>query len=198
MRIVVRREEAADWRRVEEVARKAFAYPERIARGGIGCPYEHWIVHELRRRDGVGELSLVALTDGEIAGHIIGSRGRIETPGGKNIPVLDFGPLSVLPQRQRQDVGKALMGALIGRAREMGFGAIIFFGRPEYYPQFGFVEASRYGLTDCFGENDPAFMTMELIAGYLSHVRGGRFIESDIYDDSHNADAVRIFDRLLF
>lgn len=198
MRIVVRREEAADWRRVEEVARKAFAYPERIARGGIGCPYEHWIVHELRRRDGVGELSLVALTDGEIAGHIIGSRGRIETPGGKNIPVLDFGLFSVLPQRQRQGVGKALMGALIGRAREMGFGAIIFFGRPEYYPQFGFVEASRYGLTDCFGENDPAFMAMELIAGYLSHVRGGRFIESDIYDDSHNADAVRIFDRLLF
>ena len=140
----------------------------------------------------------MALTDGEIAGHIIGSRGRIETPGGKNIPVLDLGPLSVLPQRQRQGVGKALMGALIGRARETGFGAIIFFGRPEYYPQFGFVEASRYGLTDCFGENDPAFMAMELIAGYLSHVRGGRFIESDIYDDSHNADAVRIFDRLLF
>ena len=35
---------------------KAFAYPDRIERGGIGCPYEHWMVNELRKRDGILEL----------------------------------------------------------------------------------------------------------------------------------------------
>ena len=35
---------------VEEITREAFSYPGRIGRGGIGCPYEHWMVHALRER----------------------------------------------------------------------------------------------------------------------------------------------------
>mgnify|MGYP000437707381 FL=1 len=42
MDIIIRCENRKDYRRVEEITRKAFAYPERIERGGIGCPYEHW------------------------------------------------------------------------------------------------------------------------------------------------------------
>jgi hypothetical protein len=60
LEIIVRNENKKDYRRVEAITRKAFAYPDRIERGGIGCPYEHWMVHELRRRDGILELSLVA------------------------------------------------------------------------------------------------------------------------------------------
>ena len=60
MEIIVRNENQKDYRRVEEITREAFAYPDRIERGGIGCPYEHWMVHELRKRDGILELSLVA------------------------------------------------------------------------------------------------------------------------------------------
>ena len=80
----------------------------------------------------------------------------------------------------------------------MGFGAILFFGRPEYYPQFGFVEASEFGITDCNGYNYPAFMAMELQSKYLSNARGGKYYESDIYDDEKNSESVKEFNRIFF
>lgn len=195
MDIVVRIEEIKDYHRVEEITREAFSYPGRIEQGGIDSPYEHWMVHELRKRDGIMELSLVAEADGQLVGHIICSNARIETPDRRIVHVLDFGPISVLPQYQRQGVGKALMHSMIDNARSLGYGAIMFFGRPEYYPQFGFIEAAEYGVTDCCGENYPAFMAMELKKGYLADVRGGKYYESDIYDDSKNGEAVKEFDK---
>ncbi len=150
MDISIRTEQEKDHRRVEEVTRAAFSYPERIERGGIGCPYEHWMVHELRRRDGIPELSLVAEVDNIVIGHIICSKAEVRTFD-SIIPVLNFGPLSVLPEYQRKGVGKALIKSMICKAAELGFGAILFFGRPEYYPQFGFKEASAWQITDSDG-----------------------------------------------
>lgn len=196
MDISIRKEQEKDYRRVEEIIREAFSYPGRIERGGIGCPYEHWMVHALRERDGIPELSLVAETDHKIAGHIICSKAEVRTPDDV-IPVLNFGPLSVLPSYQGKGVGKALIKSMICKATELGFGAILFFGRPEYYPQFGFREASAWGITDSDGYNYPAFMGMELVPGYLSCAKGGKYYESDIYDDSLNRDKVKAYDRLF-
>ena len=191
----VRLEEEKDYRRVEEITRAAFGYPDRIKRGQIGCPYEHWMVHELRYRDGIMALSLVAqLEDGTIVGHIIFSNAVVKK-GNQSLPVLNFGPLSVLPEYQRIGVGRALIQAMIGRAKRLDYGAILFFGRPEYYPQFGFKEAEVYGIADAEGYNYPAFMAMELKEGYLKEVRGGNFFESDIYNDEQNRETVRAFDR---
>ncbi|HIV18655.1 MAG TPA: N-acetyltransferase [Candidatus Merdivicinus intestinigallinarum] len=194
MDIFVRLEEQKDYRTVEEITRLAFSNPGRIQRGGIGCPFEHWMVHELRLRDGIRELSLVAEAGHQLAGHIIGSNAVVKTRE-KVIPVLNFGPLSVLPEYQRKGVGKALVKALIGRAKDLGYGAILFFGRPEYYPQFGFQEASVFGVTDSQGQNCSAFMGMELVPGYLSQAAGGRFSESDIYDDALNREQAKAYDR---
>lgn len=197
MNILVREEEKNDYRRVEEITRLAFSYPGRVERGGIGCPYEHWMVNELRKRDGILPLSLVAVDESseneEIVGHIICSKAEVRWDGGVT-PVLNLGPISVLPEKQRCGVGKALMYALIERAKKLGYGAILFFGRPEYYPQFGFKEASEFGVTDSEGYNYPAFMGMELIPGYLKEARGGKFYESDIYNDELNRETVRAFD----
>ena len=112
MNLLIRNECEQDSRRVEEITRAAFSYPGRIEQGGIGCPYEHWMVHELRQRDGVPGLSLVAELDHTVVGHIICSRAEVRTPDAV-LPVLDFGPISVLPEYQRMGVGKALMGALL-------------------------------------------------------------------------------------
>lgn len=193
MNIIIREERKADYRRVEEITRIAFSYPGRIEQGGIGCPYEHWMVHKLRQRDGIKELSLVAEIDGNIAGHIICSNAQVRTEE-QIIPVLNFGPISVLPELQRKGVGRALLHEMIAKAKAMGFGAILFFGRPEYYPQFGFKEASTWGIADLNGNNYPAFMGMELIPGYLSRAKGGKYYESDIYDDALNRDEVKAFD----
>ncbi len=194
MNIIIRLEEEKDYHRVEEITRAAFSYPDRITRGQIGCPYEHWMVHELRNRDGIPQLSLVATIDDNIVGHIICSKATVRTDS-SIVPVLNFGPLSVLPEYQRKGVGKALITDMISRAKKLGFGAILFLGRPEYYPQFGFKEASVFGVTDSEGYNYPAFMGMELIPGYLSIASGGRFFESNIYNDELNKDSVKEFDR---
>ena len=194
MDIHVRLEEEKDYRRVEEITRAAFGYPDRVERGQIGCPYEHWMVHELRHRDGIMDLSLVAeLEDGTIVGHIICSNAVVRKEN-LSSPVLNFGPLSVLPEYQRRGVGGALIRAMIERAKQLDYGAILFFGRPEYYPQFGFKEAETFGIADSDGYNYPSFMAMELKEGYLKAVRGGRYFESDIYNDELNREAVRAFD----
>ena len=206
MTILVREEEKKEYRRVEEITRLAFSYPGRIERGGIGCPYEHWMVNELRKRDGILPLSLVAV-DAEntenaenigriIVGHIICSKAEVRTETGVT-PVLNMGPISVLPEYQRCGVGKALIYAMIEKAKKLGYGAILFFGRPEYYPQFGFKEASEFGVADAEGYNYPSFMGMELIPGYLKEVAGGRFFESDIYNDELNRECVKTYDELF-
>lgn len=195
MDINVRLEEEKDYRRVEEITRAAFGYPDRIKRGQIGCPYEHWMVHELRHRDGIMALSLVAeLENGIIVGHIICSNAVVKKEN-RTLPVLNFGPLSVLPEYQCQGVGKALVWAMIDQAKRLDYGAILFFGRPEYYPRFGFKEAVLYEISDSEGYNYPAFMAMELKEGYLNNVRGGKYFESDIYNDELNRETVRDFDR---
>lgn len=197
MNIRVRKENAEDFRRVEEITKIAFSYPGRIERGGIGCPYEHWMVHELRKRDGIPELSLVAEVDNMIVGHIICSKAEVRTQN-EVIPVLNLGPLSVSPEYQRQGIGGTLVNKMICKARELGYGAILFFGRPEYYPQFGFKEASAWAIFDSNGYNYPAFMGMELIPGYLQHARDGKYYESDIYDDDLNKEKVKEYDELYF
>lgn len=196
MEIIVRNETQKDYRRVEEITREAFAYPDRIERGGIGCPYEHWMVHKLRKRDGILELSLVATVNDEIVGHVICSKAEVRQDG-NSLPVLNLGPISVCPEYQRLGVGKALINELIIKAKDLGYGAILFFGRPEYYPQFGFVEASEFSISDSEGYNYDSFMGMELIPGYLSVAKGGRFYESDIYNDDLNRGTVKEFDAVL-
>ena len=193
MNIKLRLEQPADFRRVEEITRIAFSYPGRVERGGIGCPFEHWMVNDLRRRDGYTDLSIVATIDGEIVGHIICSKADIRCEN-EILPVLNIGPISVLPEHQRKGVGKALIYEMIDRAKRLGHGAILFWGRPEYYPQFGFVAASGYGITDADGHSSPAFFAMELIDGYLANAKGGKYYESDIYDDSLNKETVKAFD----
>ena len=191
--IIIRLEEEKDYRRVEEVTKLAFSELDRIARGQIGCPYEHWMVNELRKRDGILELSLVAEVASEIVGHIICSKAEVRTAD-TQLPVLNIGPISVLPEYQRKGIGRELIQDMIERATHLGYGAILFFGRPEYYPRFGFKEASVLGVTDSEGYNYPSFMGMELVPGYLEKVRGGCFFESDIYNDELNRETVKVFD----
>ena len=191
--IYIRPERPADHRAVEELTRAAFNYPERIARSKIGCPLEHYMVHQLRKRDGIMELNFLAEVDGQIVGHIIYSHASILRPDGTSITVLNFGPLSVLPQYQRMGVGGALLKHSIEEARKLIHGAILFFGQPDYYPRFGFVPAEKFGITDRNGHNYPAFMAMELKPGYLADA-AGRFIESDIYDDDLNREPAKEFD----
>ena len=52
----------------------------------------------------------------------------------------------------------------------------------------------KFSISDSEGYNYDSFMGMELIPGYLSSVKGGRFYESDIYNDDLNRGLVKEFD----
>ncbi|BCK00716.1 hypothetical protein [Anaerocolumna chitinilytica] len=88
LNIKIRLEEEKDFRKVEEITRSAFSYPGRVERGGIGCPFEHWMVHVLREEDGITDLSYFAEGDNMIVGHIIYSNARVETTDGYIVQVL--------------------------------------------------------------------------------------------------------------
>jgi len=48
----------------------------------------------------------------------------------------------------------------------------VVLGHPWFYPKFGFVPASRFGLKCEFNVADEVFMALELVPGYLSGVSG--------------------------
>jgi len=191
--VSIRQEEPKDYRTVEELTRAAFMSH---VRPGREIPLEHYMVHRLRETDGIMELSFVAEEDGQIVGHVIYSHAHILQPDGTEVAVLNLGPISVLPRLQRKGIGSALMKHSINAATKLGYGAILFFGIPEYYPRFGFVQAKEFGITDCNGDNSPAFMAMELKAGYLTNVTGS-FIESDLFNDALNLESAREFDKVF-
>ena len=193
MNVCIRLEEQEDFKMVEKLTRAAFDTPDRVERSKINCPMEHYMVHQLRKKDGIMELNFVAETDGQIVGHIIYSHAYILQPDGREVAVLNFGPLSVWPELQRTGIGSALMKYSIEEAKRLGHGAILFFGHPDYYPRFGFVEAKEFNITDRNGKNFPAFMAMELQNDYLKDVTG-KFIEADIYDDDLNRKQAKKFD----
>ena len=191
----IRLEEPRDYRAVEELTRAAFDAPPFI-RPDKEFPVEHYMVHQLRKKDGIMELNFVAEMDGRVVGHIIYANAHILQPDDTEIAVLNFGPISICPKLQRLGIGSILIKHSIEEAKKLGHGAILFFGHPEYYPRFGFVPAGEFGITDRNGKNYPAFMAMELKPGYLKNV-SGKFIESDIYDDNLNRQQAREFDRLF-
>jgi putative acetyltransferase len=45
-------------------------------------------------------------------------------------------------------------------------------GHAEYYPRFGFVPASRFGLQCQYDVPDEVFMAMELLEGTLTGHKG--------------------------
>lgn len=55
--------------------------------------------------------------------------------------------MAVDPARQGEGIGSRLMTALVQRAAEAGQAVLVLLGDPEFYSRFGFVPASRIGIT---------------------------------------------------
>lgn len=99
-------------------------------------------------------LSLVAVGDGAVVGHVLATRawvGRavdLELPPSGDGPAaaLGIGPLGVLPDLQRHRVGAALMHALIGAAEALDETLLGLLGEPAYYRRFGLVAATELGV----------------------------------------------------
>lgn len=105
--MIIRRETLEDRAAVDAVTSAAFGRP-----GVDGEPVKTRLLRALRDDAGwISTLSMVAEHDDEIIGHVVCTRGRLG-----ELDVLGLGPISVLPSRQRQGAGAALMHAVIGAA----------------------------------------------------------------------------------
>lgn len=190
--IIIRKETPADYAETEYMTLKAFWNLH-----GPGCN-EHLLVHKVRESEiYLPELSRVAECDGKIVGTIMYTIATIfvEDKAATNVQsddaaqtavtthnILTFGPLCVDPAYQDYGVGGKLLESTVQLAREAGYGAIIIFGEPGYYPKHGFLTCDHFGITTMDGQNFDAFMGIELIPDFLSDKKG-KFTEGDVMDD---------------
>ncbi|MFJ8888452.1 GNAT family N-acetyltransferase [Streptomyces sp. NPDC102402] len=144
-----RPETAADREAVHDVV--AAAFPTREEAG---------LVEALRTDPGawLPGLSYVAeAPDGSVAAHALLTRCRVG-----DAPALALAPVATAPGHQRGGAGRAVVRAVLDSARLRGESLVLVLGHPEYYPVFGFVPASRFGIRPGFEVPDEAMMALIL------------------------------------
>ena len=158
MTIEIREELPEDIPAIREVNRRAF-----------GQDQEANIVAALRS-NGAALLSLVAIVDGQIVGHImyspatIGAEERTAAGDVSGVEVTGAGlaPMAVLPEHQRHGIGSKLIEAGTQKLRNSGYPFIIVLGHANYYPRFGFKSASTLGIRCEWDVPSEAFMILVL------------------------------------
>ena len=167
---IIRRETESDFRAVENLVRESFWNVYRP-----GC-YEHYVIHVLRDDPAfVKELDFVMEKDGRLIGQNMFMKTVIEADDGRVIPVLTMGPIGIIPDLKRKGYGKRLLDYSLGKAAELGYGAVLFEGNIGFYGKCGFDYASRFGIRyhDLPEDADASFfLCRELIPGYLDSVTG--------------------------
>ncbi|WNZ07289.1 N-acetyltransferase [Streptomyces sp. 11x1] len=118
------------------------------------------LVDALREDPGawLPDLSYVAeAPDGTLAAYALITRCHVD-----EVPALALAPVAVLPDHQRQGAGAAVVRAVLEAARARGERLVLVLGHPGYYPRFGFVRASEYGIRPGFEVPDEAMMALVL------------------------------------
>ena len=157
--ITVRHEQPEDIAVIHQVVQQAF-----------GQPAEADLVDTLRR-NGKAIFSLVAEDNGRVIGHILFSEVVIEAAAGQ-WKGIGLAPLAVSPERQNEGIGSLLTEQGLKLCRQAGHPFVVVLGHPEYYPRFGFVSASRFGIKSEYEVRDEVFMIIELREGSLAGFAG--------------------------
>ena len=167
---LIRLEEKKDHRAVENLVRESFWNVYKP-----GCA-EHYVIHVLREDPAfIPELDFVMEKDGSLIGQNMFMKTVIVADDGRTIDVLTMGPIGITPELKRKGYGKALLDYSLGKATEMGFGAVLFEGNIGFYGKSGFNYASKFGIRyhDLPEDADSSFfLCKELIPGYLDGITG--------------------------
>lgn len=129
--MLIRPEQPSDVAAIRELTAAAFAdVPHSRQTEGS--------VLDALRAAGALTVSLVAVDEhGRLLGHIAISPVTIDPDLGPGW--YGGGPLSVLPSRQRNGIGTALVHAAFDEMRRRGSRGCVVVGDPDYYARFGFT-----------------------------------------------------------
>lgn len=159
--LIIRPETLEDYAAVYEVNKLAF-----------GQENEARLVKNIRHAANFNpKLSLVAIKNEKVVGHILFSPINIQSPKG-NIPVLALAPLAICPEFQNQGIGSQLVKQGLEECQRLEHKVVIVIGNPTYYTRFGFSSATAKGLSAPFPVPDEAFMILELVPGTLDGISG--------------------------
>jgi putative acetyltransferase len=126
--MIIRKEMVADAEAITEVTIAAFKTLP------ISNHTEQFIINALRAADALA-ISLVAEINGRIVGHIAFSPITISDG---SIGWYGLGPVSILPEYQKQGIGKSLINEGLSLLKELGGQGCALVGDPNYYRRFGF------------------------------------------------------------
>ncbi len=183
---IIRLENTNDYREVENLTREAFWNVYRP-----GC-YEHYVLHIYRdKEDFIPQLDFVMEKDGRIIGHIMYVNAEIVCDDGKKIPIMTFGPISILPEFQKMGYGKKLLDYSMEKAKELGAGALCMEGNIDFYGKSGFEVASSKGIHYYAEPKEnvvPYFLCKELKEGFLKGISGTYYTPKGYFVDEQDVE----------
>ena len=157
--MLIRNAKTEDIEKIREINSQAFE-----------TEVEASLVDNLRKR-GTPLISLVAEVKGEIVGHILFS--PVKLMGNKSdIKIDGLAPMAVKPDSQKQGIGTALIKRGLMHCKSEGYQTVVVLGHPDYYPRFGFVPSSKYGIKSEYDVPYEVFMIKELENGALTDCTG--------------------------
>lgn len=149
---MIRPARAADSASIDALVREAFARTE------FGHQGEADLVRMLGD-DGDALVSLVAESGGALVGHVLFSRMDVEADGAA-LTAAGLAPVSVVPARQGEGIGAALIRAGLDALRQQGIAMSFVLGHADYYARFGYSTDLGARFASPFA--GPHFMAMML------------------------------------
>ena len=140
MQIEIRNEEEKHFDAVRDIMRAAFPTEAESK------------LMDVLRANGKSVISLVAVSDEKVLGHILFSPVSTTPPG--EARGLGLAPVAVHPEVQSQGIGSQLIREGLRVCKEMGFDYCVVLGGPKYYRRFGFEKASLHGLQNEYGVDE--------------------------------------------
>ncbi len=161
-KVFVRQETAQDYDSIRRINEQAFGQLD-----------EAFLIEKLRKRDDFNpDLSLVAVKNNIVVGHILFSPAKVISPLRKEHEIAALAPMAVFPDFQKQGIGSILVEEGLKQLKKQGYNAVAVLGHPAFYQRFGFSSASKFEIKCPYECPDEAFMVNELAPGSLSEVEG--------------------------
>ncbi len=180
---IIREEQPADYRTVENLTREAFWNVYRP-----GCT-EHFVLHNYRdNADFIKELDLVLELNGKIIGHIMFAKSFINKANGERAEIATFGPFSIAPEFQGKGYGAALLNYALDKAEKTGIPLLAITGNEKLYGKFGFIKGKDAGI---IYRDDPTadyFLVKELKKGCAEKLKGSYSDPSAYFVDESDAE----------